>query len=179
MENNDKPLAFIASSVEALPIAKAIQNHLHHICLCPKWSENTFSLSEYPLESLEAKLDQADFGIFVFHPDDKIIYRKEEKASVRDNVLIELGMFVGRLGRKRTFMVVPSNKDIQIPSDLNGLTPAKYELQENSEINDTLLAPACNQIEAIILKLGVRNKENISETKNQSIVKNGSQTKKK
>ncbi len=52
---------------------------------------------------------------------------KEGKESVRarDNVIFELGLFMGVLGRERTLIVV--NKDVTYPSDLLGITHFPYE----------------------------------------------------
>ena len=50
----------------------------------------------------------------------------------RDNVLFELGLFVGRFGRKRTVLMAPSGKEVKLPSDLIGLSIIYYP-QEMTE----------------------------------------------
>ena len=52
--------------------------------------------------------------------------RKKKQAAPRDNVIFELGLFMGALGRERTFIVKPRHVDIKIPSDLLGVTFIEY-----------------------------------------------------
>ncbi len=41
------------------------------------------------------------------------------KPRARQNVILELGYFTGKLGRDRVFM--PYDKDIELPSDYHGI----------------------------------------------------------
>ncbi|MGB6688104.1 MAG: nucleotide-binding protein [Terracidiphilus sp.] len=45
--------------------------------------------------------------------------RSKEELRARQNVIFELGFFVGRLGRKRTFALV--EKGVALPSDIRGV----------------------------------------------------------
>ena len=45
---------------------------------------------------LEAVVLAYDFGIFVFTPDDETFVSGEVKHVARDNVVFELGLFVGK-----------------------------------------------------------------------------------
>ena len=49
------------------------------------------------MESLERELDQSDFAIAIAQPDDLTESRGEAKPTPRDNVIFELGFFMGRL----------------------------------------------------------------------------------
>src|SRR5688572_10112799 len=105
-----KPKVFIGSSVEGLSVAYAIQENLKFATESTVWDQGVFNLSESSLESLVKVLEESDFGIFVFTPDDYIKIRGKKDLAVRDNVLFELGLFVGRLGRNRAFIVLPDNQ---------------------------------------------------------------------
>ncbi|MCW5722159.1 MAG: nucleotide-binding protein, partial [Devosia sp.] len=109
-----KPRLFIGASRENQSVAEALQQSLDHDAEVEIWDQGTFGASEYPLESLEGQLDSADFAVFVFCPDDLTMMRGEEKNTVRDNVVFELGLFIGRLSRKRTFIVSPRDTDLHL-----------------------------------------------------------------
>ena len=141
---------FIGSSSENVKIAEAIQKNLSHesnvfpIC----WNQGVFKLSNYPLEDLFAQLRKSSFGIFVFADDDVTFIRNEEYATVRDNVLFEMGLYMGALGKERTYFVVPqkTNYKYRIPSDLIGLNYASYSPSLADQSIDNMVAPACAQI---------------------------------
>lgn len=47
---------------------------------------------------------------------------------MRDNVIFELGLFVGHIGKDRCFILIPDNSDeLRIPTDLIGMTSVEYE----------------------------------------------------
>lgn len=99
---------FVICSVEALPIARALENHFEHDKFFVKiWTEGVFRASRYPIESLEEQLDESDFAIAIAQPDDQVTARGETQGTPRDNVIFELGLFVGRLGRMRSFLLEP------------------------------------------------------------------------
>jgi Predicted nucleotide-binding protein containing TIR-like domain len=141
-----RPLAFIGSSTEGLPVAKAIQAELQYCAECVIWSQGVFGLNEGPLEALVRALDTFDFAIFALTPDDLVASRSESSNAPRDNVLLELGLFIGRLGSTRTFIVVDRAAKLKLPSDLAGLTPATFE-PPNSGTMQAAVGPACTAIE--------------------------------
>jgi predicted Zn-dependent protease len=149
-----KPRAFIGSSVEGLDAAYAIQQNLLHDAECTVWDQSVFELSSTSIESLIEALANSDFAIFVFSPDDETKMRGKESATVRDNVLFELGLFIGRLGRERVFFVVPSGTDMHIPTDLLGVTPGKFDPRREDGKLQAATGPVCNQIRNQVKKLG-------------------------
>jgi len=150
-----KPRVFIASSVEGLNIAYAVQENLEHDAECTVWSQGVFTSSAYPVDDLLAELDNSDFGIFVFSADDIVKMREEESKAIRDNVVFEIGLFIGRLGRSRNFMVQPNDDgDLHIPSDLAGLSPLKFDANRQDKNTVAALGASCNKIRYAIRKLG-------------------------
>ncbi len=98
-----KPKVFLGSSVEGLSVAYAIQTNLSHDAEITVWSQGVFELSSTTFESLLDILENVDFGIFVFTPDDVIKIRENTTSTVRDNVLFEFGLFLGKLGKQRVY----------------------------------------------------------------------------
>ncbi|TGL19744.1 hypothetical protein EHQ47_16745 [Leptospira bourretii] len=163
-----KPRLFIGSSVEGLSVAYAIQENLKFVAETTVWDQGMFNLSESTLESLLTILDTCDFGTFVFSPDDYIKIRGKKDLAVRDNVLFELGLFIGRLGRKRCFVIIPDNREFHLPTDLIGVTPAKYEASRSDNNLQAGTGSASHKLRDSILKLGVIEKtKQEPETKNQ------------
>lgn len=153
-----KPKLFIGSSVESLDIAYAIQESMEYTAEVTVWTQGIFELSKYSLDSLIDALETFDFGIFVFSPDDITIMRGTEKPAVRDNVIFELGMFIGNLGKERAFILAPrgSEDKISFPTDLLGLTPALYDPNRQDGNILAAIGPACSKISKSITKQGNR-----------------------
>lgn len=148
---------FVMSSVESLPVTRLLVNHFQHDqFLTVVWDHGVFRASNYTLEELERQLELADFAIAVAHADDKVITRGDEWPTVRDNVVFELGMFIGFLGRRRAFLMEPREDKLKLPSDLAGLTTVSYRYVPGADAHSHL-APACNQIRDLILAAGPRN----------------------
>lgn len=122
------PRLFIASSTEAIPVAEAVNIRLEPVARVKQW-DNAFDLSTLTLPTLLAKTEETDFAVFVFHKDDKTIIRGNVYSSVRDNVLFELGLFVGSLGIEKCFVLLPRSAEgeFRLPTDLAGLTVASYD----------------------------------------------------
>ncbi|APX91966.1 hypothetical protein BWR19_02830 [Halomonas sp. 1513] len=124
---NRKPRIFIGSSSESLDVADAVNLNLDHKAEVTIWRNGTFDLSSNTIDALTKKAKAVDFSLFIFSPDDIAIIRSKQKAIVRDNVLFELGLFIGALGKERCFILKPRGVDLHFPTDLLGVTPADYE----------------------------------------------------
>lgn len=149
-----KPKVFIGSSREGVPIADAIHANMTYDAECTVWKNGVFQLSGNTLSDLIRALRDADFGVFVFSPDDVSLMRGEIKSVVRDNVLFELGLFIGRLGAERCFFLIPdSASDMRLPSDLAGITPGTYESTRSDGNWMAALNPSCMQMKAQIARI--------------------------
>ena len=153
---NEKPKLFIISSVEALPIAREISSGLQHDCLPVVWTEGVFWASGYALEILEEQVEQSDFAVAVAQFEDVVQSRGGSHQAIRDNVLFELGMFIGRLGRHRTVLAHPRLPNLSLPSDLHGIIPASYIQPSKPEDFPSRISPVCNEIRKLMQKHGVR-----------------------
>lgn len=148
-----KPTVFIGSSTEGLEIARGIELQLERDAEVTVWKDGVFGLGKGTLESLVLALNEFDFAILVLTPDDMIVSRDEKFQSPRDNILLELGMFIGRLGRERTYIVFNRDKDIKLPSDLAGVAMADYGDRQDGNIVASL-GPPCTKIRYAIKSHG-------------------------
>lgn len=129
-----KQRLFIGSSTQAKPIAEAVKAQLDGDEFeATVWNQGVFKLSRDALDSLLSALDHSDAGIFILRADDLTLREASapeegrRRATVSDNVLFELGMFIGRFGRDRAFMLTPKRDAPELPSDLEGVTTAVYD----------------------------------------------------
>lgn len=153
-----RPAVFVGSSSEGSRIAQAVQRLLDLHAEVELWTQGVFGLSQGTLESLVLALQRFDFAVLVLTADDLYTKRGETVPAARDNVLFELGLFVGGLGRDRTFMVYNRAHKPDLPSDLAGIAAATFE--PHSSGNDVAaLGAACAQIQERITKLGLRDSE--------------------
>jgi len=154
-EEGMKPRVFIGSSVEGKRLAEAIQTNLDHDAYCTVWSQGVFGVGSSGIDSLIEGVRTNDFGIFVFAPDDDLTARGERYRVARDNVILEAGMFLGRYGKHKSFLVVPrALKDFHIPSDLIGITLAAYDADRlKSDKPEATLGSACTRIKDAINKI--------------------------
>jgi predicted nucleotide-binding protein len=136
-----------------LPIARKLQANLADDLSVEVWNQGTvFGLGSHTLESLEKAVSQYDFGVFVFTADDALLSRGQVTPVARDNVIFELGLFAGRLGRHRVYIVRPGGATVMLPTDLAGVTTATYPLDATNLA--AALEPACEKIREAITSIG-------------------------
>ncbi|MCY4625783.1 MAG: nucleotide-binding protein [Chloroflexi bacterium] len=77
------------------------------------------------IEKLEGNAD-TDFAIALLTPDDEGgLKGGVQKARSRQNVILELGYFMGRLGRNRVCALVQG--DVEIPTDYYGVVYIDFD----------------------------------------------------
>lgn len=87
------------------------------------------------IEKLEEYTQQANFGIVLATPDD-IGYPKNDETKkqyrVRQNVVLELGMLLSKIGREKIAILLSQAEDMEKPSDIDGLIyiPFKDNVEE-------------------------------------------------
>lgn len=150
-----KPRVFIGSSVESLSIADGIAENLEYDAEVTIWRSGTFNLSSYALDDLIQKSKNVDFSIFIFSPDDLAVMRSREKYIVRDNVVFELGLFIGSIGKERCYIVKPRGVDLHFPSDLLGINPTDYDPTRSDNDLVSALNYASTQIKREISEKGL------------------------
>lgn len=152
---NAAPKLFIISSSEAKPIAYGVLNGLKRDVLCKVWDDGVFFAGGYPLEALEKEVATSDFALAIAEADDISISRRRRAPTVRDNVLFELGLFMGTLTRYRAILAYPKIKNLKLPSDFQGLTAIQYEPGVGTTL-EARVAPICDKIRILVRERGVR-----------------------
>jgi hypothetical protein len=136
------PSLFIASSTESLDYGYALQK-----CLSPQveatvWNQGIFELSRTSLASLTQALERFSYACFLLTPDDVTSLRSSTAPTPRDNVIFELGLFIGRLGPDRCFLILPrTNEPIHLPTDLLGVTVSFFNPRRSDANLEAALGP--------------------------------------
>jgi hypothetical protein len=149
-----KPALFVGSSSEGLDLARAVRALLDEDAEVTLWKEGLFDLGSTFIDSLIKALPRFDFAAVILTADDLLTSREVTTLGPRDNVLFELGLFMGRLGRERTFVIRARGGQIKIPSDLAGLTTAMYDWPRADDNHQAAVGPACDNIRKMIRTLG-------------------------
>jgi hypothetical protein len=124
---SSKPRIFFGSSQEGLAIARVLAAYVGPDFTSVLWDEGFFTAGRYNLDELERAAREHDFAVFCGTPDDILFKRGTAASSLRDNIQLEFGIFLGALGRKKTFLVAPRADDLALPTDLAGLTMVRYD----------------------------------------------------
>lgn len=127
-----KPSIFIASSSKFLEVAHQLKAALEEKIdvRVTTWDDplGVFRLGRSTMDSILTAPHFFDYSIAIMSPDDWVVSKGRRSASPRDNVVFELGFFLGSQGRLRAFAVVlephcPPGKrsaSIKIPTDCAG-----------------------------------------------------------
>lgn len=146
---SEKPKVFIGSSSEGLTVARAVQFNMDHVAACTIWNQGAFGLGLSNIENLISAARGSQFAILIVTADDYKNRRGRLGYSPRDNVIFELGLFMGILGRSRTYIVYDRDRRPMLPSDLDGMGIATYSLDGHSSVRAALGA-ACTDMEEMI-----------------------------
>lgn len=117
------------------------RNHLE--AMLRRWKLEPLILDQLPsegqtiIEKLEKYTAEVKFAVVLATPDDEghRAGREDERAyRARQNVVLELGMLLSRLGRSRVAIVLKQQANMERPSDIQGLIyiPFKDDLQKEA-----------------------------------------------
>ena len=91
--------------------------------LTPIILDQQASAGQTIIEKLEEYSKDVGYAIVLATPDDEGKAKTESslKSRVRQNVVLELGMFLAKLGRERVAILLKEAPDFERPSDIQGL----------------------------------------------------------
>jgi hypothetical protein len=149
-----KPKLFIGSSQKNVRVARLIRDRLEAdgIADVKIWDEGVFGVGQGVLDRLVSEVSKYDFAVLIWGSDDVTESKGESKASPRDNVIFECGLFMGANGRERVFIVRDVSVDVKIPSDLAGTIVAGYEGTRVMGDGVSAVGKACDEIGDAITK---------------------------
>jgi len=140
------PAVFIGSSKEQLSAARTARQEL--VAILGKrvevvvWNDTSaiFRPGSTTMADLVVASQRFDYGLFVFAPDDELKLREMKYEAVRDNVVLELGLYMGAFNDPRRALILqpaPSaaTKALRKPTDLDGMTVLMYD---PSKIGETV-----------------------------------------
>ena len=165
-----KPKIFVgsSSSAKSLDVAYAIQENLDPDAFVTIWNQGIFQLSHNTLQDLLNAINSHEFAIFIFNNDDRIVSDDTEVSKVRDNVIFETGLFMGKLGKDRVYFVKASGvKDLKLPTDLLGINYGTYN-EENENLTSAL-GKFCHQVRKGLRKFKPLNNQLLTNVETKVI----------
>lgn len=111
-----------------------------------RWGLEPLILDQLPskgqtiIEKLEEYTQNVGFGVVLATPDDeghRTGHEDEKAFRARQNVVLELGMLLAKLGREKVAILLKDQKQMERPSDIQGLVyiPFKDNLQKDAGPN--------------------------------------------
>jgi predicted nucleotide-binding protein len=144
---------FIGSSGEATPLANVLEallrKNVRFDFKVTVWNR-AFLPSTITIDTLLEATHQHDFAIFLFVGDDTINIRNKQYKITRDNVIYEAGLFTGKLGLKRTFIIFQKTKTRRL-TDLDGVTFIPLDL--DGKISDKTIQELENYLAPIVVSI--------------------------
>jgi hypothetical protein len=122
-----------SSSGPGLKIAKTVKARVTNVCKdwieCDIWNRgDVFGINRSFLDSLLRASQQYHYGIFVATKDDPTVKKGASVVEPRDNVIFEVGLFLGSMGVSRSFLLV--EKGVGLPSDFEGIAVPRFSIED-------------------------------------------------
>lgn len=115
-----------------------LKDFLSKLALDPMILHQENDLGKTIIEKFEHYASQCAFAIVLLTPEDKQTPAddsKEQKWRARQNVILELGWFMAKLGRDRVLLL--HKGDLEIPSDISGVIYAPFR-ESVTEAGETI-----------------------------------------
>lgn len=147
----------ILSSLKGLPVARTIETLFEYEpFMVQVWRSGFFLETGYSLENLERELESADFGIVIASSADVMASNGTHLKAPREAAVFELGLLIGKLGRHRTLLLEPGEKDADLSPNASSVATLSYPSPEPSGLLTTM-RPTYHQLSEHIKQFGPRN----------------------
>jgi hypothetical protein len=157
------PTLFVGSSTETLDVAKSVQVALEDTAEVTVWSQGVFQPGTPYIQALAEAADKFDFALLIMGADDVLESRGTAISAPRDNVIFELGLFIGALGRNRTFFMYNRDYELKVPTDLSGVAALTYRSRSDGNLH-AAIAPACERLTEVLQRMGPRESARLEVT---------------
>jgi hypothetical protein len=154
-----RPKVFVGSSTEQLKTAHALEKLLDCCADVVVWDKLEFTPGLSIFDKLLNAANQFDFSVFVFKGDDLANIRGSRRSVVRDNVVFELGLFMGKLGKDRAWWLSPVNQaTLRTLTDLEGIEHLTFSVGQGTSRS---LSSVADKIRGHIERLGPKSERAI------------------
>ncbi len=128
-----KPKLFIGSSRSNLSIAEKVKSYLSSNVDCSIWnSPEIWEINQSTFDNLLRCVSYFDFGLFIATADDWTLTKDKIVIEPRDNVILEMALFCGALGRDKSFLMV--EEGIKLPTDFDGIYMPYFKKEDEKSI---------------------------------------------
>jgi Predicted nucleotide-binding protein containing TIR-like domain len=130
-----KPKIFIGSSKAGYAVAEKVKSNLASVGDCFLWQDpNVWESNRSTFENLIRMVSYFDFGVFVATADDLTLTNDKIVIEPRDNVILEMALFLGAMGRDKSFLLV--EEGIKLPTDFSGIYMPRFDKEKDNTIKD-------------------------------------------
>jgi hypothetical protein len=128
-----KPKIFIGSSKAGYSTAEKVKSNLSSVGDCFLWQDpDVWEPNRSTFDNLLRMARYFDFGVFVATADDLTLTNENLVIEPRDNVILEMSLFLGAMGRDKSFLLV--EEGIKLPSDFNGIYMPRFKSSDDATI---------------------------------------------
>lgn len=173
-KNADQARTAVEGGLQSKPTAAANPNHVFVVyghdpearnqleVMLRRWKLEPLILDQLPsegatiIEKLEKYTANVGFAVVLATPDDeghRTGHPDEKTHRARQNVVLELGMLLARLGRSRVAILLKDPGRMERPSDIQGLIYISFKENLQVEAGPTL----AKEMAAVGYKIDVRN----------------------
>ncbi len=130
---DQRPKIFIGSSTQGYATATKIKDCLSDKNDCTLWKDPlVWEANKSTFDNLLRMVGNFDFGIFVATADDLTLANDKIVLQPRDNVILEMALFLGAMGQHKSFLLVENG--VKLPTDFAGIYMPRFDVKQDASI---------------------------------------------